>query len=113
MITRLSPEVVNRIAAGETISSEVNVIKELLENALDAKATRLEVRLLNGGKDRIEVNDNGEGILEADFPLLAERHCTSKLREYEELRRVDSMGFRGEALASVSYVSQLSVVSRH
>lgn len=82
MIKKLKEEVINRIAAGESISGPINVIKELIENSLDSESKNIHVRVDKGGLECIQVTDNGTGILEDDFPLLARRHCTSKLYDY-------------------------------
>lgn len=119
-VRKLPKEVVDRIAAGEVVQRPVNVVKELLENALDAVGwggnlitnPHIQIEIRDAGLGMIAVTDNGSGIHPDDFPLLAERYCTSKLRDVEELDAVTTRGFRGEALASISYVSQLSIASR-
>ena len=109
---RLLPEgLVNRIAAGEVIERPAAAVKELVENALDAGATRIAVRLEGGGVDRIEVSDDGSGMGAADLALAVQRHCTSKLAD-ETLVRIDTLGFRGEALPSIGAAARLMLVSR-
>jgi DNA mismatch repair protein MutL len=110
-IRRLSPQTINRIAAGEVIERPAAAVKELVENALDAGASRLEVILAGGGIERIEVIDNGGGIARDQLALALERHATSKLRD-ETLVRIDSLGFRGEALPSIGAAARLTLISR-
>jgi DNA mismatch repair protein MutL len=111
-ISLLPPGVAERIAAGEVIERPASVIKELVENSLDAGATEVAVILEDGGKNLIEILDNGHGMPPEDLGLSIERHATSKLSSLEDLEKIATLGFRGEALASVAAVSDLSIVSR-
>ncbi|XP_077249741.1 MUTL-homologue 1 [Tasmannia lanceolata] len=110
-IHRLDESVVNRIAAGEVIQRPVSAVKELVENSLDASSTSINVVVKDGGLKLIQVSDNGHGIRCEDLPILCERHTTSKLSTYEDLQTIKSMGFRGEALASMTYVGHVTVTT--
>ncbi|HUD92333.1 DNA mismatch repair endonuclease MutL [Sphingobium sp.] len=110
-IRRLPEHLVNRIAAGEVVERPASALKEIVENALDAGATRVAVRLSNGGLDRVEVSDDGCGMDSADMALALERHATSKLPD-DAIENVATLGFRGEALPSIASVARLSIDSR-
>jgi DNA mismatch repair protein MutL len=112
-IKKLPLHVISLIAAGEVAERPSGVIKELLENSLDAGATQIEILLEDAGLTKITVADNGSGMLPEELPLAVESHATSKITEAEDLNKITSYGFRGEALASIAKVSQLSVISRH
>ena len=110
-IRRLSEGTVNRIAAGEVVERPASAVKELIENALDAGAHRIDITTANGGADLILVEDDGEGMEPADLPLAVERHATSKLGD-DDLSHIVTMGFRGEALPSIGAVARLCIASR-
>ena len=108
----LDDQTINKIAAGEVVERPVSVVKELVENAIDAKSTAISIEIKGGGIDSIRVTDNGTGINRDDIPLAFTRHATSKIRTAEDLAGVASLGFRGEALSSVSSVAKVELITK-
>lgn len=108
-IRLLTPETIGKIAAGEVVERPVSVVKELIENALDAEASRIDVRIEDGGGTLIRVTDDGLGMSAEDLGLAVQRHATSKLSSFDDLETIDTLGFRGEALPSIGAVSQLGI----
>lgn len=111
VVRRLSEDMINRIAAGEVVERPASVVKELVENAIDAGAKRVEIVTAGGGASLIRVSDDGGGMTRDDLALAIDRHCTSKLAD--DLLDIRTLGFRGEALASIGAVARLSIASRH
>ena len=110
MIRVLNDKLVNKIAAGEVVEKPINVVKELVENAVDAGAKHIVVEI---AENLIKVSDDGVGISREDMEMCAMRHATSKIEHFEDLEKVKSYGFRGEALASIASVSRLVISSKH
>ncbi len=111
-LIKLPQEVVNQIAAGEVVERPASVVKELVDNSIDANSTKITVRVKNGGIDMIEVSDNGHGISKENLPLIFDAHTTSKIQNIEDLNTLISMGFRGEALSTITSVAKVHVASK-
>ena len=111
-VRQLPEQIVNRIAAGEVVERPASVVKELVENAIDAGASRIDVFTDGGGRRRIGITDDGSGMTHADLALSVDRHATSKLDD-EDLLRIRTLGFRGEALPSIGAVAKLGITTRH
>ncbi len=110
-IKKMPKKVIERIAAGEVVQRPASVIKELVENSIDAGAGRIDITFIDGGINYMEVSDNGSGITKEELPLALQRHATSKISNAEDLNNIRTMGFRGEALPSIAAVSELTVIS--
>ncbi|MDR2432086.1 MAG: DNA mismatch repair endonuclease MutL [Candidatus Margulisbacteria bacterium] len=111
-IQLLDQNLINQIAAGEVIERPVSAVKELVENALDAGATRVTIEIADGGKKLLKISDNGRGMDRADLEKCVLRHATSKIKTQEDLFRITTLGFRGEALSSIASVSQMQIISK-
>tara|TARA_Y100001970_G_scaffold150163_1_gene184151 strand:+ start:17139 stop:18857 length:1719 start_codon:yes stop_codon:yes gene_type:complete len=111
-IKKLDKEIISKIAAGEVIENPSSVIKELIDNSIDAGSLKIEIEIKNGGKDYIRVSDDGDGIIKDDLKIAFSRHATSKLNDIEKVNYIQSMGFRGEALPSIATVSDVLLVSK-
>jgi DNA mismatch repair protein MutL len=112
VIQILPPEVAERIAAGEVVERPASVVKELIENSLDAGATAVNIEVMGGGVDLVRVSDNGRGMTRADGPLALKRFSTSKIRTLADLEAIHTLGFRGEALAAIAAVSRVTILTR-
>lgn len=112
-ILKLDNHLINQIAAGEVVENPASALKEIIENSIDAQCTHLSIDLESGGKTLIRVADNGKGLMENDLPLVFERHATSKIQSLQDLENNFNLGFRGEALAAISSVSQIEFATRH
>ena len=111
-IVLLDDLTINKIAAGEVIERPASVVKEMVENSIDAGATKITVEIKNGGISFIRVSDNGKGIKDDDMEIAFERHATSKIRSADDILKITSMGFRGEALASIAAIAHVEMISR-
>ncbi|WDC83941.1 DNA mismatch repair endonuclease MutL [Caloramator sp. mosi_1] len=111
-INILSNELINKIAAGEVIERPASIVKELVENSIDAGATEIIVEVENGGISVIRVSDNGKGINEDDIEKAFMRHATSKIKNEKDLFKITSLGFRGEALASIASISKVELITK-
>src|ERR1700729_2652622 len=112
-VRQLPEQVVNRIAAGEVVERPASVVKELVENAIDAGASRIDVFTDGGGRRKIAITDDGGGMTKADLALAVERHATSKLEDGDDLMAIRTLGFRGEPLPSIGAVARLAIATRH
>jgi DNA mismatch repair protein MutL len=110
-IKKLSSQLIEKIAAGEVIERPVSIVKECIENSIDAGATMIKIELIAGGKEEVRISDNGSGMPKEDLEIAAERHTTSKLKELKDLFNIRRLGFRGEALASIRAISNLAIIS--
>ena len=111
-IAVLDQNTIDKIAAGEVVERPSSVVKELVENAIDAGATAVTVEITDGGKKMIRITDNGAGIEAGQIPLAFLRHATSKIEKVEDLEQIASLGFRGEALSSIAAVSQVELITK-
>jgi len=111
-IHALDPRLINQIAAGEIIERPASMLKELIENALDAGATSIDIEVENAGVKRLKISDNGHGILKGDLAMALSRHATSKIENLTDLEQIATLGFRGEALPSIASVTRMTIKSR-
>ena len=112
VLNELSQDVVNKIAAGEVVERPASVVKELVDNSIDAGATKIQIKVVNGGIDLIEVSDNGSGIPKESLADIFKPHTTSKISSLEDLNNLLTMGFRGEALASIAAVANVELITK-
>ena len=108
----LDQTTIDRIAAGEVVERPASVVKELAENAIDARASRITIEIREGGISMLRITDNGDGIAASEVPLAFLRHATSKIREASDLNELSSLGFRGEALSSIAAVSRVEMITK-
>lgn len=111
-IVLLDDLTINKIAAGEVVERPASVVKEMVENSIDAGATNISIEIQNGGISYIRITDNGKGIAPDDMEMAFERHATSKIRNASDLNYIKSMGFRGEALASIAAIANVEMISK-
>ena len=112
MIRVLEKKIADKIAAGEVVERPLSIIKELVENSIDAGSSKITVEIKNGGKSYIRITDNGCGIDENEVDIAFVRHATSKIFDEEDLNRIGTLGFRGEALASIAAVSRVEMITK-
>ncbi|RQD78468.1 MAG: DNA mismatch repair protein MutL, partial [Halanaerobium sp. MSAO_Bac5] len=112
-IKQLPQNVANQISAGEVVERPASIVKELIENSIDARAENIEIRIKEGGRKLIQVKDDGHGILPDDIKAAFNRYATSKIEDIDDLYSLYSLGFRGEALASIASVAEVEMLSRH
>ena len=111
-IIELDKNLINKIAAGEVIERPASVVKELIENSMDSGATSITIEVVEGGKTLIKITDNGSGIKAEELPIAIKRHATSKIKTAEDLFNISTLGFRGEALASIASISYMKITSK-